>query len=128
MLCQHEFSKWITTKAATETEEGERRRVCTLCNHLEKETIPKLWVDDEGCAEHEFAEWTTTKEATKTENGERTRTCNKCGYEEKEVIPMFSSDLTTEAGCAATMATSVGSIFLTLASCVFVDKMRKNKN
>ncbi len=39
--CAHEFGKWFTIKAPTETEEGERERFCDKCGKSEKESLPK---------------------------------------------------------------------------------------
>ena len=154
--CEHEFTSWITMKPATETEDGERRRVCTKCNHLEKEVIPKI-------CEHEFTNWITTKPETETEDGERRRVCTKCNHLEKEVMHQYSEWITTKPatetetgersrgctrcyhletetipmipvskdevqGCASTLGVSMGSVLFALASCVAVDRMRKKKN
>ena len=39
--CQHNFGEWITTKEATCMEEGEAKRICSLCSDEEKKTIQK---------------------------------------------------------------------------------------
>ena len=125
-VCEHEFSKWIVTKEPTETEEGERRRVCTLCNQPEKESIPAL---GEACA-HEFSKWIVTKEPTETEEGERRRVCTLCNQPEKETLPKVGANSApagenVSLGCAASVGTSIGGVLLTLAACVVLEKKRK---
>lgn len=41
----HTFGEWTIVKEATETEEGLKERVCTVCGEKETEVIPKLTVD-----------------------------------------------------------------------------------
>ena len=123
-VCEHSFSKWIEMKPATETEEGERGRMCTKCGHTEKETIPAL-------CQHEFSKWIITKPATETEDGEQRRMCTKCGHMEKETIPMLSSEqpiVPNGEGCSSSVGATMGCIWLALASCVLLDKMHKRKN
>lgn len=38
----HDFGAWITDKEATESEAGEKHRVCQTCEFEEKETIPAI--------------------------------------------------------------------------------------
>lgn len=38
----HDMGEWEVTKEATYTEDGEKRRVCSRCDHYETEVIPKL--------------------------------------------------------------------------------------
>ncbi|MBE6993751.1 MAG: hypothetical protein E7423_03810 [Ruminococcaceae bacterium] len=38
----HTWGEWTETKPATETEEGEEERVCSVCGEKETRTIPKL--------------------------------------------------------------------------------------
>lgn len=38
----HSFGEWKVTKVATETEEGSRERVCSICGEKEVEKLPKL--------------------------------------------------------------------------------------
>ena len=139
-VCNHQFSKWIVVKEATETEEGEQRRVCMLCGEGESEVIPKL-------CNHEFSNWIVTEQPTETEAGEQRRVCMLCGEGESEVIPALGADnvapdasieggennssdnnaIMNAAGCSSTLGASIGSIFMTLASCVVIEKMRKKK-
>ena len=38
----HSYGDWIIDKAATSTSEGEKHRVCNICQNIETATIPKL--------------------------------------------------------------------------------------
>lgn len=38
----HNFGEWVETLAPTFTEDGEKRRDCTRCDHYETQVIPKL--------------------------------------------------------------------------------------
>ena len=47
----HTYGEWTVTKPATETEEGEKERVCSVCGFKQTETIPKEQTSYEGpCA------------------------------------------------------------------------------
>ncbi len=76
----HTFVEWTVTKEATETQEGEKERTCSVCKYVEKETIARLE------HVHTFGEWIVTKEATEIEDGELERTCSTCGTVEKTYI------------------------------------------
>ncbi len=77
----HILGEWKVTKEATETQEGERQRTCSVCKYVEKEIISKLEHT------HMFNPWIVTKEATITEEGEKERSCWSCDYVEKSTIP-----------------------------------------
>ena len=73
----HKLSPWITTKAPTCTEKGEKTRAClniegdelyVPCLHIETAEIPALG--------HEFGEWVIVTPPTCTEKGKAERTCN----------------------------------------------------
>ena len=108
-VANHAYGEWSVTKPATETEEGSKARDCTVCDHVQTETIPKLehehsyddWQKDEiqhwkecRCGEktevgnHTFGDWTITKEPTTTETGSRERTCSTCNYKDRETLPV----------------------------------------
>ena len=108
-LANHVYGEWRVTKPATETEAGSKARDCTVCDHVQTETIPKLehehsyddWQKDEiqhwkecRCGEktevgnHTFDDWTITKEPTTTETGSRERTCSTCNYKDRETLPV----------------------------------------
>lgn len=112
----HAFDDWKITKSATCTENGEKERVCLVCQYKETASVSKTghtgdWVTEKEptctqdgsefrrcstCGYEEtrtkyrtghVGEWTVTKEASCTVNGERQRTCTKCGNMETSVIP-----------------------------------------
>ncbi len=112
----HAFDDWKITKSATCTENGEKERVCLVCQYKETASVSKTghtgdWVTEKEptctqdgsefrrcstCGYEEtrtkyrtghVGEWTVTKEASCTVNGERQRTCTKCGNVETSVIP-----------------------------------------
>ena len=108
-VANHAYGEWRVTKPATETEAGSKARDCTVCDHVQTETIPKLehehsyddWQKDEiqhwkecRCGEktevgnHTFDDWTITKEPTTTETGSRERTCSTCNYKDRETLPV----------------------------------------
>ena len=109
-VANHAYGEWSVTKPATETEEGSKARDCTVCDHVQTETIPMLehehgihdetWKYDEtqhwqecSCGEklnvanHTYGDWKVTKEATETEAGSRERGCAVCEYVQVEIIP-----------------------------------------
>ena len=107
--CSHNYSEWVVTKPATETEAGRKERSCTLCWNKEEEIIPSLshthefgttWESDEtthwnvcecgehgNTAAHTFGDWTVTKESSVTEVGQKERSCSVCGRKETAEIP-----------------------------------------
>ena len=117
-VANHAYGEWRVTKPATETEEGSKARDCTVCDHVQTETIPMLehehsygdWQKDETqhwkecrCGEktevgnHTFDDWTITKEPTTTETGSRERTCSICKYTQEETIPVHEHSIHDEA-------------------------------
>ena len=109
-VANHAYGEWSVTKPATETEEGSKARDCTVCDHVQTETIPMLehehgihdetWKYDKtqhwqecSCGEklnvanHIYGDWKVTKEATETEVGSRERGCTVCEYVQVEIIP-----------------------------------------
>ena len=109
-VANHAYGEWRVTKPATETEEGSKARDCTVCDHVQTETIPMLehehgihdetWKYDKtqhwqecSCGEklnvanHTYGDWKVTKEATETEAGSRERGCAVCEYVQTEAIP-----------------------------------------
>ena len=108
-VANHAYGEWRVTKPATETEEGSRERDCTVCDHVQTETIPMLehehiygdWQSNDTqhwkecrCGEkievgdHTYGEWKITKEPTTTETGSRERTCSTCNYKDREILPV----------------------------------------
>ena len=108
-VANHAYGEWSVTKPATETEEGSKARDCTVCDHVQTETIPMLehehiygdWQSNDTqhwkecrCGEkievgdHTYGEWKITKEPTTTETGSRERTCSTCNYKDREILPV----------------------------------------
>ena len=66
----HSYSSWSTTKAATCTAEGSKKRSCA-CGKTETATITKLG--------HDYSSsWTIDKAATCTEKGSKSYHCSRC--------------------------------------------------
>ena len=113
-VAEHSYGNWKETKPATETEAGSRERDCTVCDHVQTETIPMLehehiygdWQSNDTqhwkecrCGEkievgdHTYGEWKITKEPTTTETGSRERTCSICKYTQTETLPVHPNDV-----------------------------------
>ncbi len=114
-VANHAYGEWSVTKPATETEEGSKARDCTVCDHVQTETIPMLehehgihdetWKYDDtnhwkecSCGEklnvanHAYGEWSVTKPATETEEGSKARDCTVCDHVQTETIPMLEHE------------------------------------
>ena len=114
-VANHAYGEWRVTKPATETEEGSKARDCTVCDHVQTETIPMLehehgihdetWKYDKtqhwqecSCGEklnvanHAYGEWRVTKPATETEKGSKARDCTVCDHVQTETIPMLEHE------------------------------------
>ena len=114
-VANHAYGEWRVTKPATETEEGSKARDCTVCDHVQTETIPMLehehgihdetWKYDKtqhwqecSCGEklnvanHAYGEWRVTKPATETEEGSKARDCTVCDHVQTETIPMLEHE------------------------------------
>ena len=119
-VANHAYGEWSVTKPATETEEGSKARDCTVCDHVQTETIPMLehehgihdetWKYDKtqhwqecSCGEklnvanHTYGDWKVTKEATETEAGSRERGCAVCEYVQTEAIPAAGTGEPTDS-------------------------------
>lgn len=108
---EHTFGVWEITTKPTETDQGLKERVCSVCNYKEERNVAELshehkqkeewksnvvkhWhecsecnnVFEESEAAHSFGAWTVTKKPT-TEDGEKERICSVCSYKETQVIP-----------------------------------------
>ena len=110
----HTLGAWITTKEATETEDGSAERKCSICDYKETKVLPKIehvhtfsteWSYDSNhhfhnstCGHdvtttpvsHTFSSWNIKKDATEDEAGLKERTCTVCGYVEEVVIEKLS--------------------------------------
>ena len=79
----HSFKDWVVTRAATCEADGERERVCAVCGHKEKETIPATG--------HSWAETGTrlSDDGTQTIT---TYTCTVCGATYETATPVVPSE------------------------------------
>lgn len=116
----HKWNEEII-KAATCTEVGEKKLVCSVCDRTKTEVIPATghsfseewtsngtnhWhiatcgdteeISDESV--HSFGDWRVIKIATENENGEREKTCSICKYVYKEVISSILGTLVKVEG------------------------------
>ncbi len=69
----HSYGEWQTVTEATCTEEGTKKRICTIegCDHEEEETIEAL--------DHDYAtEFTEDTAATCTTVGSKSKHCSRC--------------------------------------------------
>jgi len=103
----HTFGDWITTKAATCTEDGSKTGVCEVCKKEVTEKIPAKghsysgsWTKDasghwyecdcrakKDFEEHTYDIWKVVQEPTCTQEGKKTVYCTVCEYEKEETIP-----------------------------------------
>lgn len=74
----HNLGEWETSQEATCIEKGEKIRICSRCNYVERKGIERT--------EHNFGEWKTSQEATCAEKGEEIRICSRCNYVERKAI------------------------------------------
>ena len=111
--CEHTYGEWITDRAATESEVGERHRECTKCGDKITEEIPKLahthtyaeaWSYDDtyhwhdstcghdpiGKTAHTYGDWIIDREATEDAAGAKHRVCTVCDKVENVAIPELS--------------------------------------
>ena len=76
---KHTYGNWIIESDPTCTVEGEKYRLCSICENDETVEIEKI--------PHNYEDWVTDKNATCTLKGEKHRICSTCGYEEISEIP-----------------------------------------
>lgn len=76
---KHTYGNWIIESDPTCTVEGEKYRLCSICENDETVEIEKI--------PHNYEDWVTDKNATCTLKGEKHRICSACGYEEVSEIP-----------------------------------------
>lgn len=82
----HEFGEVIEIKAPTCTEEGEGKKVCSVCGYEKRGfVLPKK--------QHTFGEAEIEEEATCVKKGKESKTCSVCGAKEERVIPQKSHEL-----------------------------------
>lgn len=89
---EHTYGDWEVTKDTTCTEEGERKRVCSVCGYTQKESVEALghnWSD----------EYTIDTKPTCTETGVKSIHCTRCGEsnpETEEIIKATGHTWNTE--------------------------------
>lgn len=111
----HKWNEEII-KAATCTEVGEKKLVCSVCNRTKTEVIPATghsfateWVSDAtyhwhvatcehsaeigGKAEHTFGEWKNVQASTDSSQQKRYRICDVCSYEDKRAVSNILENL-----------------------------------
>ena len=82
----HEFGEVIEIKASTCTEEGEGKKVCSVCGYEKRGfVLPKK--------QHTFGEAEIEEEATCVKKGKESKTCSVCGAKEERIIPQKSHEL-----------------------------------
>ena len=82
----HEFGEITEIKAPTCTEEGEGKKVCSVCGYEKRGfVLPKK--------QHTFGEAEIEEEATCVKKGKESKTCSVCGVKEERVIPQKSHEL-----------------------------------
>lgn len=116
-LSDKDTHKWDEEiiKAATCTEDGEKKLVCSVCNRTKTEVIPATghlfateWVSDAtyhwhvatcehsteigGKAEHTFGEWKDVQPSASSQQ-ERYRICDVCNYEDKRAVSNILENL-----------------------------------
>lgn len=79
----HQWGEYETTKPATCTEDGEQKRVCSICGQEQTKTIK---------AAHTWGEWAVKTAATCSAEGEEERECSVC--HEKDTRPISKIDHT----------------------------------
>jgi len=98
--CQHSYGSGEVEIAATCSEEGIKKYICTVCGVVKRESIPKV--------AHILEDTTVTKEPNCTKKGEMVGTCSVCGAEPlTQVMPtngthIFADTVVREATCTST--------------------------
>ena len=103
-MANHTFGNWETDREPTETEEGLKHRVCSVCGYRQEagiaekqhqHTFLNTWESDDdyhwhvaschvgvvsGMEAHDYSEWSTDSEPTETQPGVQSRTCSVCEH------------------------------------------------
>ena len=78
---EHSYGEWITTKAATCTENGTETRTCSVCGKEDSRTL--------NATGHDYGEWECVSEPTCKAEGKDKRVCSVCGdEEERNIVPV----------------------------------------
>ena len=143
----HSWDGGTVIKEATQTEKGEKRFTCTVCEWTRTEEIPSLhvhtfadaWSADKThhwhsatCshtsevadkAAHSWDEGTVTKPATETATGVRKYTCTVCGYGlEVEIPAVAAKGLSFSAGTLHKLDKALSALPLTVEAEVYLPK------
>lgn len=81
---EHIWSNWIIEIPATDTTEGKKKSVCTVCGYERFEVIEEL------NHVHKYGEWDVTIVPTETEKGLLTRNCVKNDSTENYTLPSLN--------------------------------------
>ena len=84
----HKWGDWEITKAKTCTEDGEQKRVCTVCGEEQTKKIS---------AGHEYGEWATITPSTCAVQGDAKRVCTVCGHEETKKLDLVDHTYAKDA-------------------------------
>ena len=78
----HSWGSWGTSKPATCLQDGQQKRVCSVCKAEETKSLPMV--------DHTWGEWTTDKAPGCETPGTRKHTCTTCSraYETEEIAPI----------------------------------------
>lgn len=77
-VCEHVWGTWTEETAATCTQEGMEKRICSKCGKEEKQKTP--------AAGHKWGTWQETKAPTCTVKGTQERECNACHEKETKEV------------------------------------------
>ena len=75
----HTYGKWEIVTAATCSQNGLKKRVCSSCGAIEEEVLPATGA-------HTYGEWEIVTTATCTQSGIKKRVCSSCGAIDEQVI------------------------------------------
>lgn len=73
----HSYGSWTTTKSATCTTDGSKKRTCSICGSTETATISRTG--------HNWSEWWTASYPSCADEGKESRTCYTCTLREDRI-------------------------------------------
>ena len=116
----HSFDEWVNDSEVNCTENGNKHRVCLVCEEIETLVIPALG--------HEWGEWIISVHATCTSVGAMMHICSVCKAVEYEEIPnndnhIYGEWITTVKPTVTTM----GERSRTCSNCNFVETEKLDK-
>ncbi|MDO5022201.1 MAG: hypothetical protein Q4E07_02535 [Eubacteriales bacterium] len=81
---EHQFGEWLESGEASCLEEGQGKRICSVCDKEEvRKTKPKG---------HSFTRWKTDIKSTCSNEGVSLRNCETCGFTETKSIDINSNN------------------------------------